>query len=120
MAETIAKLRRCTASETARGTPQRDVDRPLRAAAERRPGTSAWRRILARAGRALRSIPAFMHEARVRHKAYREIMAVDERVLRDLGISRSAIPGLLRGTWFDEPQGRAGRSVAECAFRWKW
>lgn len=120
MRESIANLRRDTTSGPVRGTPQREVDGALHAAAGRRPGTGVWRPILARAGRALRSIPMLMREGRVRRMALRELMAADERVLRDLGVSRSALPGLVRGTWFDEPQGPAGRSAAQRTFRRQW
>lgn len=45
------------------------------------------------------------HHARV---AYRELMALDDRELRDIGISRADIPAIARGTW-EPPPGRKYR-----------
>ena len=50
---------------------------------------------------------------RRRQRAYRELAALDDRSLADIGIHRSQIPAIVAG--FHRPEGRDHRPVSEPA-----
>lgn len=41
---------------------------------------------------AIRSVANYLHQAAVRHSTYNQLMRLDDRLLRDIGVDRSAIP----------------------------
>ena len=54
-----------------------------------------------RIGGALRALLTVVQNRYRRHLAYQELMALDDRILQDIGLRRDGIDAASRGDWHD-------------------